>query len=280
MIETKNSEDASSSTLKDIMPSIENELVEDSHPIHFWQPLSFKMDKDFKFIHDGLLFTIASNLLYAIAIPILAILNKVCFGFKIIGKENLKQLKGGKVTISNHVHYLDCTMVGLSNLPHKTFFTSLQSNFKIPIVRQLITLLNTIPIPKDFSCKKSFLTSLYTLLQKGKTIHFYPEGSLWPYHKKIRHFKKGAFDLAVHSQVPIVPMVFQFVEPTGILHNFLKTKPCIQLKILEPIYPDTTLSPLEASIQLRDIAYKKMTEALNDNASTDNEKSTEEAYLT
>ena len=216
---------------------MESILAEDSHVLHLWEPLKFSMDENFEFVHHGFLFSLFSNLLYAIAYPILFVLLKIGFGFKVEGIENYQSVHGGKITVSNHVHVLDCAMVGISTFPKKTFFTSLASNFKIPFVHTLITLLNAIPIPTDTSTKKHFIDSLNHLLQQGKSIHFYPEGSLWPYYDGIRNFKEGAFSLAVTNQVPIIPFVFKFYKPTSGFYKWLKRKPCVRLCILEPVYP-------------------------------------------
>jgi len=230
--------------------NIENSNVpDDAHLLHLWEPLEFEIDEDYKFINNGFLFSIFSNLLYLIAYPILTIFNKLVFGFKVVGKENYKKVKGSKITVSNHVHAMDCTMIGTMTIPCKTYFTSLASNFKIPIVNTLIRLLNTIPIPTEISKKQDFKNAINTLLKDGKSIHFYPEGSLWPYYTKIRKFKRGAFHFAVDNNVPIVPCVFKFYEPTSLLKYF-KKKPCISLNILEPIYPNTTLKNSDAVYEL------------------------------
>src|SRR5699024_5918851 len=105
-------------------------------------------------VNDNFLFNTFSNLLYIIAYPLLIIINKFFFGFKIEGKENLENIDTGKVTVSNHVHPMDCTMIGLANVPQKTFFTSLETNFKIPVVRRIIKLLNAIPIPQNIQYTK------------------------------------------------------------------------------------------------------------------------------
>ena len=154
-------------------------------------------------------------------------------------------------------------MVGLGNFPNKTFYTSLETNFKIPVVRRIIKLLNAIPIPRDIKYTKKFMESIDTLLQNKKTIHFYPEGSLWPYHDKIRHFKNGAFDFAVRNNVPIVPMVFKYIKPNYI-SNLIKSKPDIKLVILEPVYPNKLLPKKERIIDLKNRVYNIMVnESLN-----------------
>ncbi len=247
--------------LENVNKENENEIPEDSHVLHFWQPCKFEITDDFDYVNDNFLFNIFSNLLYIIAYPLLIIINKSFFGFKIEGKENLEDVDTGKVTVSNHVHPMDCTMVGLANAPQKTFFTSLETNFKIPVVRKIIKLLNAIPIPQNIQYTRDFINSIDELLKDNKTIHFYPEGSLWPYHDKIRHFKNGAFDFAVRNNVPVVPMVFKFNKSKKI-NNLIKTRTTITLVIQKPIYPNKLLAKKDAIIDLKERVYNSMCDEL------------------
>lgn len=183
----------------------------------------------------AILFFIFSNLLYyGIAFPILAILTKIVYDLKIEGRENIKNLKGGAITVSNHVLVLDCAMVGLACGKKKVCYTAQEESFRIPFVGKLIKFLNAIPISTKIEEKKRFIQEVDTRLEKGRIVHFYPEGSLEPYYKEIRDFKNGAFDLAVRNQVSVVPMVFQFRKPKGIRKIF-KRKLDVTLTILEPV---------------------------------------------
>lgn len=74
------------------------EQIEDesSHVLHFWSPCKTEVTKDYDFIPNGLLFHILSSGLLYFAYAILSIFNRLVFGFKIEGKENLKSVKGRK----------------------------------------------------------------------------------------------------------------------------------------------------------------------------------------
>lgn len=239
----------------------ENLKHEDEHIINMWRPFNFKIKKNYKYIREDIIFKIASKILYFIIFPILLIFNKIVFGFKIYGRENLRKIKKGKITVSNHIHPMDCTMNSIANFPHSLYFPTLKSNFEIPVIRHIIRLLLAFPIPDKKSQKEDFLKAIYEALAKNKTIHFYPEASLWPYYKNLRKFKNGAFDIAVEKDVPIIPMVFKFVEPYGI-RKYLKKKPCINLYILEPIYLDKNLAKKDAMHDLKNKVYYKMKEKL------------------
>ena len=240
---------------------LDDELPEDAHVLDFWKPFDFNISRDYKYIHHGFIFNMFSNLLYYIvAAPILWVLTKIVFDLTIEGKENLENIATSKITVCNHVNTLDCAIMGLVNFPKKLYFTSLETNFQIPIVRHLIKLLNAIPIPTKSSCKKDFIKTINELLQNGETVHFYPEASLWPYYKKIRKFKNGAFDFAVKNRVPIVPCVIQYRKPTGIRKIF-KKKDCITFKILKPEYPNLSLEKKEQVIELKNRVHNKMKKA-------------------
>lgn len=215
-------------------------------------------NKKNKFLHTNIIFQFFSKLLYyIIAFPVLLLINKLVLGFKVEGLKNIHGVDGSKITVSNHVHYLDCTMIGLVNFPNQNYFISQESNFEIPIVKWLITLLNTIPIPRDKSQTSCFSSCIDSLLSNEKTVHLYPEGSLLPYCKNLRSFKRGAFHFAVKNNVPIIPCTFVFCEPTGI-YKIFKRKPTIKLVISKPMYPNLTLEKGEAILDLKNRVYFEM----------------------
>ncbi len=221
-----------------IKSKLENDAKErkENDIIKMWMPYKDKVNVNYKFISNNIFFKIISNiLLYLIAIPILYILNKVVFGYKVKGRENIKLVKGAKITICNHIHFLDCTMCAIALCPTKLYFPTIADNFRIPVVKTLIKLLNAIPIPKSIKAKEHFITALKELIENEKTIQFYPEANLIPYDTTIRKFKRGAFKIAVENNIPILPMVFSYREPKGMRKIFNK-KPLLTLNILEPVY--------------------------------------------
>ena len=228
----------------------ELDLKGDEQVFHMWEPLNFEIKDDYKYIIDNKILNCFSDLLFIIITPILWILNKVMFGFEVEGVENLRKVSGGKITISNHVHPMDCTMNGLINFPERTYFPTLATNFKIPFIRHLIRILYAIPIPKKQAQKEKFFEQINKALLDGKTIHMYPEAALWPYYEKIRPFKKGAFKMAVEANCPIVPILYKFEEPDGIFALY-KRKKCIHAKVLEPVYPNLNLDKNEMAEDLQ-----------------------------
>ena len=90
-------------------------LNENDDIIHMYEPLELNIDENYQYIKEGKIFSFFSNLLYyGLAFPVLIILNKIIYDLKIEGKENIKNLKTGAISVSNHVLILDCTMIGLA----------------------------------------------------------------------------------------------------------------------------------------------------------------------
>ncbi len=237
---------------------IREETLEELDTINSWRKLEFNIDETYEYVPENISFRIVSDILYyLIAFPILKVLTKIIYDLKIEGKENVRNLNSGAVTVSNHVLVLDCAMIALACGDRKEHFTALADSFKIPFVRKLIKLLKAIPIPTDINNKKNFLKAIDKLLSNNELVHVYPEGSLVPYCKNIRRLKNGAFDFSKRSNVPIVPMVFEFREPKGIRKIF-KRKLDVTLKVLEPVYPDG--KQLEV---YKEEVYNKMKENLN-----------------
>lgn len=239
-------------------------IEENEDIIQLWEPLEFKIDEKYKYVSNGIIFSFFSNLIYyGIAFPVLKILTKIIYDLKIEGKENIKNLKTGAITVSNHVLFLDCAIIGLACGFKKVYYTTREGSFKIPLVRKLIKLLRALPIPTSITNKKYFMGEVNHMLQEGKLVHFYPEAALWPYHNKIRNFKNGAFTFAVNNNVPIIPMIIKFREPKGIRKKFKKKKDVtlIVLKPIEPIKHQGSIK--ERTIMLKDKIHKEMEYAIS-----------------
>ena len=231
---------------------------ENEHIIKLWEPLDFNIDEKYNFVSKGVIFSILSNFVYYIvAYPILKVLTKVVYDLEIEGKEHLRDIKESVITVSNHVLFLDCAMVGLAYGFKKVYFTTREGSFKIPGVRKLIKLLRAIPIPEGIKNKEYFLNAIDDILRSGKSVHLYPEASLIPYHSKIRHFKNGAFNIAIKNNKKIVPIVITFREPRGIRKLF-KYKKDVTLTIVEPIEPPKQGDTKQKIEILKQEVYEKM----------------------
>ncbi len=241
------------------------EQNENANIIDLWTPCELNIDENYEYVpKEDSIFSICSDFLYyGIAYPILKVLTKIIYDFKIEGQENIENLEDGAISVSNHVLFLDCAMIGLAFKDKKIYYTTQEESFKIPFVRKLIKLLRAIPIPKSIENRKHFLKAISKLLEEENIVHIYPEASLWPYCQKIRNFKNGAFDIAVRNQVPVVPCVFTFREPTG-MRKIFKRKKDVTLKILKPIYSDSDKYIRQQIEELKEKVAFEMKEAITE----------------
>jgi 1,2-diacylglycerol 3-alpha-glucosyltransferase len=180
---------------------------------------------------------------YLIAIPVLTLFDRVLLGLHIRKPGFRRRLRSkGAIVVCNHVHMLDSTMLSTALFPRRVFFTSLQSNFFMPVIGKLIRVLGAVPIPSGPHELNELFDELSKLAQK-RIICFYPEGSLIPNCQKLRPFKRGAFMLAVKTGVPILPATITRRDPEGILKL---RRQRLTLSLGQPLYPDQSLSEKEA----------------------------------
>ena len=91
-------------------------LKEDEHVVPSLGILPIKISEDYNYIPKNIIFNLISDILIIPIVIILAVITKIFLGFKVTGRENL--VKGrSSVTISNHIHYIDCVLIGLINFP-------------------------------------------------------------------------------------------------------------------------------------------------------------------
>lgn len=236
-----------------------NNLKEDEHVVPSLGVLPIKINDDYDFIPKNLFIDFITDILIRPIALILYFIAKIFLGFKITGKENLIKDRG-VVTVSNHIHYIDCVLIGLITFPRKTYFPTLEENFKIPFIRHIIKFLHGVPIPKSKNGKDKFYYDVINELNNNIVVQMYPEASLWPYYEKIRDFKYGAFKIAVLSNSPVIPIKFVFEKPTGIYKLYKRNK-CIHAYILPAIYPNEKLEIRERISDLKEQSEKIMKES-------------------
>ena len=231
-------------------------LKGDEQVTHNWAPLSFEINNNYDYVLNNPMFKLISNILSLPIFIILYIIDKIFLGFYVINKNKIVKDKGF-VSISNHIHYLDCTLIGLIYYPNRVHYPTIEENFKIPFVRKLIRLLYAMPIPKDRIKKDRFYLQINKALKDKFILHMYPEAAMWPYYEKIRDFKYGAFKIAVDANVCVQPIKFVFTKSHG-LYKVYKKKKRICAVVLDPLYPNMKLEYRDRIKDLRDRTYESM----------------------
>lgn len=194
----------------------------------------------------SLLYRVLTALLhYLIAIPILTVVDVLFLGFRIRGWDHLRNIADtGAVIACNHIHYLDCSFLGILCAPRRPVFCTLERNLQIPVVKYLIKWMGGVAIPQKISALRRFMEDAADTAQKGKLLIIYPEGELKLYCGHLRPFKDGAFKTAVRADVPVLPCYITQEKPRGIFRLF-KQKPCLVLNVGEPVYPRRIMEPNE-----------------------------------
>ncbi len=193
-------------------------------------------------------YKIATVLLNLVALLVLPLVLQFKHSLIIKGRRNLRHLKGGAISISNHVLPLDGAIVAQSMFPKRVMFHSLEDNFRIPYIRHLIKMLGCIPIPNSLTARPAYIKATSEFLKEGKVIQIYPEASLWPYYNGIRKFKSGAFHFAAKNNVPIVPIAIHFRKPRGFEKWLPSKNSLVTVHIGKPIYPNNDL-PFKESLE-------------------------------
>lgn len=198
-----------------------------------------------------------SRLGVTLALPLLLAIDKLALGLKFVGLKNLRGIYGGFVTVCNHVHPLDSTMVGLSLFPRQVFFPTLAANTRLKLAGPLVRALGGCPIPDSIGGLTRFFAGLERTLERGGCVHFFPEGELVPYSENLRPFQSGAFHLALRRRVPVVPMVLTYRETRGIARLW-RRRPSMTLVVDKPMYSIDNEPTAEAQDRLKEAVYQEM----------------------
>ncbi len=196
---------------------------------------------------------------------ILIVIDTAFFGFRIEGKEHLELVNNGAVTVINHIHPMDCTMVKCAVYPHSIFFLSLRRNLELPFTGWLVKWCGGLPLPETAGEMLSFQRKLEKNVRQGEWIHYYAEGMLVRYHEGLRPMHDGAFVTAVRTKSPVIPMAMSCHPPCG-LHSLWRRKPDLHLHIGMPQFPDPTLPSKQAVQELKARVIREMEHMLDDRA--------------
>ena len=233
----------------------------DEHMLKVKAKRKVTLDENYPYLQKGWWWKLRRVVFWVLVTVIVFPLMRLTHGLKIYGKENYKKhkkaFKNGAITISNHVFMWDYLCVLKAVRPHLSYFPAWKGNLE-GSNGGLIRLAGGIPIPSDNRrCMVKFKQAMDEVVESGKWLHFFPEGSLWFFYPDIRPLKKAVFKYAVRYDKPIIPISMSFRPRRGLLKLFSK-KPSVDLHIGEALYPDKSLSRGEAEEKLHKEAYHIM----------------------
>ncbi len=141
------------------------------------------------------------------------------------------------VLVANHQSLIDILV--LFRLYKHFKWVSKQSIFRVPFVGWNMTLNRYIAIRRgDRGDARRMMAACGEALEGGSSIMIFPEGTRSP-DGELREFRHGAFTLAFHHHVPIVPIVVDGTLDVLPKHGLtLHESAAIVIQVLEPIAPD------------------------------------------
>jgi 1-acyl-sn-glycerol-3-phosphate acyltransferase len=157
--------------------------------------------------------------------------------WKVDIKGREKAVKGiTYVVISNHQSILDILL--LNCLRYKFKWISKIENTRIPVLGWYLRMADYITVNRgNEESKTEMLEKSYGSLKRGTSIMIFPEGTRSKTNE-IGFFKRGAFQLAIEANVPILPVL---IDGTGgVLPKHGVIFGCghhIRIKVLDPVYP-------------------------------------------
>lgn len=206
-----------------------------------------KVDEHYPFVDNSLKYRFLNWSMYQVVLKFAErIFLHLNAGLRYEGRANLrkykKELKGGYISIANHMHPHDaeCVLLAIRS-KHTTRIPMFQKNFETKD-QFWLKVVGGVPIPpaeEGLSAMKKFNEAFDEFHRRGYSIHIFPEMSKWPYYAALRPFQKGAFTMAYKYGMPILPCAIRYRERTGIYKLFGKKEvPLVTVVIGEPVLPD------------------------------------------
>ena len=127
----------------------------------------------------------------------------------VTGNEEVKKLNGAPaIFVANHLSWLDTYAIfHIDDLPLRIVLK--RELLWIPVVGWVMSLIGHIPFNrKDKRSGRGVIDHCKNLLHSGVSVFFFPEGTRSK-DGSLGKFKYGAFNLAVDTRVPIVPITIR-----------------------------------------------------------------------
>lgn len=170
--------------------------------------------------------------------PYCFVVNHSWLKTKVVGRKNLKGIKGAVVTC-NHVNKLDAVALGKALKGHKKHYTVAEFNNMKCRLGTYMRVFGTMPFAENHEGMKNFNAHVEKYLKAGHFVTFFPERSEWWCYEKPRPLQPGAFHYAVKNNVPVIPTFITF-EKLGKLDEQGIEKRKFIVHILPPIFPDSS----------------------------------------
>ena len=193
-------------------------------------------------------------LYHIFAAPIVFVLQKACYGEKVVGRRKLKGYrKDGFFLYGNHTRAMgDAYCPGLLAWPKKAYIVAGMDTFSIRGIRRLVEDLGGVPLPNNVKGLRKFNQAIREHADKRHVITIYPESHIWPQYTGIRPLKAAAFHYPAETGKPV------FTFTTTWQKRKILNGPRTVVYVDGPFIPDMDLPIDKRKERLRDQAYGAM----------------------
>lgn len=192
-------------------------------------------------------------------------INRLHFGLRIQGRENLALLGGelekGIVMVCNHVYVFDALAVNQAVRPWRRIRIPMFAKHFNGGLGYFLRGMGGIPVPEESSGVRPFNEAIDYFHGKGDSILVFPEAVRWNWYQPIRPFRRGAFTIAWRLGCPVLPLVLTYRKRRGLYRLFGPAKtPCVTIHIGKPVGFDRN-NPRKAEIdRVREETHRRMEE--------------------
>ena len=171
------------------------------------------------------------------------------------------------VIISNHQSMLDILLINC--LRYKFKWISKVENFNVPVIGWYLRMARYITVDRgNEESKLEMLEKSSDCLKEGISIMIFPEGTR-SLNNEIGFFRRGAFQLALQANVPILPVLID--GSGGILpkHGLIfRSGYQIRINVLDPVNPADfgTGDPDKLALQLSVLMTRRLNELRTKNS--------------
>jgi 1-acyl-sn-glycerol-3-phosphate acyltransferase len=167
--------------------------------------------------------------------------------------------EGGLVYASNHESLIDILILGAA-LPGDFKWAAKRSVMNIPFLGWHLRLAGHVPVDrnKGTGAAKAAVQAFKSVLDAGKPLLVFPEGTRTE-DGKLRPFKNGAFEAAVESDAPVVPVAihgtFSLMSRDAVDTGSSRDpnlNRVVTVRIGAPLYPIPELTKEDRIADLRD----------------------------
>jgi len=151
---------------------------------------------------------------------------------QIIGAENLPD-DSPHIIVANHQSFVDILLLFRLRLHYK--WVSKIENFRAPLIGWNMSLNRYIPIARGtMKGNLGMMRACEDALRQGNSLMMFPEGTRSP-DGTMKPFKDGAFELALRTQSPILPIVITGTAQALSKGGVLLDRSTLNMTVLPPL---------------------------------------------